>query len=84
MTVRREISWENAIKKAHRLEKTLATACSKASAIPIIKLIQMVKQTFDSAILYGLGTVRKRHATNLKELDAIQARVLKQASGLNN
>ena len=45
---------------------------TKAASLPIIKLVQMVTQILDSAILYGLGTVRKRHATYLKELDATQ------------
>ena len=31
----------------------------------------MAMQIFDPAIIYGLGTIRKRHATKLKELDKI-------------
>ena len=50
----------------------------------MIKLVQMAMQIFDPAVLYGLGTVRKRHATNLKELDSIQARILKKVCGLPN
>ena len=46
--------------------------------------MQMAMQIFDPAVLYGLGTVRKRHATNLKELDSIQARILKKVWGLPN
>ena len=59
-------------------------ACKKAAALPIVKLAQMVSQILEPAVLYGLGTIRKRHATNLKELDKIQARVLKAACGLPN
>ena len=79
MQLRREISWETAIKKAHRLEQTLRKACQKTAALPIVKIVQMASQLFDTAVVYGLGTIRKRHDTNLKALDKIQARVIKQA-----
>ena len=84
MNLRREVTMETAIHKAKRIEKTLAAACRRAGALPIVKLAQMASQIFEPAVLYGLGTIRKRHATNLKELDKIQARVLKVACGLSN
>ena len=71
MQVRREVTLDTAINKALRIEGTIARACLKAGSLPIAKLVQMALQIFDPAILYGLGTIRKRHDTKLKELDKI-------------
>ena len=76
------MSWDVALAKAKRIEGVITKAYKKVSTLPIIKLVQMAIQMFDSAVLYGLGTIRKRHATKLKELDKIQVRVIKQASGI--
>ena len=84
MSVRREISWETAISKAKRLESVISKACHRSAALPITKLTEMAIQLFDTAVIYGLGTIRKRHDTNLKILDKIQARVIKNACGLHN
>ena len=79
MNLRREVTLETVIIKAKRMETTLARACQRAANLPITKLVQMATQIFDPAVLYGLGTIRKRHATNLKALDKVQARILKKA-----
>ena len=75
--LRREVCWETAIKKARRLEMAINKATRGTNIIPCFSKIQMGSALFDQAVLYGLGTVKKRHASNLKQLDAIQIRVAK-------
>ena len=69
--VRRDVNWEMAISKAKRLEAAITKALKGATVMPTIQKIQMISTIFDSAVLYGLGTVAKRHKTHLQELDFI-------------